>query len=191
MTKNSSSTPTARKRVVVLISGRGSNMRSLVEASKAPDYAAKVVGVISNRPEAEGLSWASQHGIPSKAIDHKAFATREAFDAKLNEALSDMTPDIIACAGFMRLMTPDLVNAWAGRMINIHPSLLPMFKGLNTHQRAIDAGVRIAGCTVHLVSEDVDGGPILGQAAVAVRSDDTADSLAARILTVEHQLYLT
>ncbi|MEO1280357.1 MAG: phosphoribosylglycinamide formyltransferase [Pseudomonadota bacterium] len=179
----------SRKRVAVLISGRGSNMQALVEAARAEDYAAEIVGVISNRPNAAGLSWAADRGIQTIALDHKAFPSREAFDAELRKALVGIQPDIVACAGFMRRMTSDLVNAWAGRMINIHPSLLPMFKGLNTHQRAIDAGVRIAGCTVHLVSEEVDGGPILGQAAVPVKTTDTADLLSERILAVEHQLY--
>ncbi|MEO1544494.1 MAG: phosphoribosylglycinamide formyltransferase [Pseudomonadota bacterium] len=179
----------SRKRVAVLISGRGSNMQALVEAARAEDYAAEIVGVISNRPNAAGLSWAADRGIQTIALDHKAFPSREAFDAELHKALASIQPDIVACAGFMRRMTSDLVSSWVGRMINIHPSLLPMFKGLNTHQRAIDAGVRIAGCTVHLVSEEVDGGLILGQAAVPVKTTDTADLLSERILAVEHQLY--
>ncbi len=178
-----------RKRVAVLISGRGSNMMSLVEAANSPDYPAEIISVISNRPQATGLAWAAKQGIPTAAIDHMTFQTREAFDAALNERLIADNPDIIACAGFMRLMTPAFVTKWQDRMINIHPSLLPLFKGLHTHQRAIDAGMRISGCTVHAVRPEMDEGPILGQAAVPILPGDTAETLSQRVLTAEHKLY--
>lgn len=184
-----SGTPTIRKRVAVLISGRGSNMMSLVEAATSVDYPAEIVSVISNRPQAPGLEWAAGRGIKTAAIDHTAFKTREDFDAALDQALSQAEPDIIACAGFMRLMTPSFVLKWQDRMINIHPSLLPLFKGLHTHQRAIDAGMRISGCTVHAVRPEMDEGPILGQAAVPILPEDTAETLAARVLAAEHKLY--
>ncbi len=178
-----------KKRVAVLISGRGSNMMSLVEAADSSDYPAEIVSVISNRPQAPGLEWAAGRGIPTAAIDHTAFKTRDEFDAELDRTLTQAEPDIIACAGFMRLMTPSFVMKWQDRMINIHPSLLPLFKGLHTHQRAIDAGMRISGCTVHAVRPEMDEGPILGQAAVPILPQDTAETLAARILTAEHKLY--
>lgn len=179
----------ARKRVGVLISGRGSNMMSLVDAARTPGYPAEIVLVVSNRPQASGLSWAKEQGIPAVALDHKLFRSREEFDDQVHRLMTASKVDIIACAGFMRLMTPDLVAKWRNRMINIHPSLLPSFKGLHTHQRALDAGVRIAGCTVHAVRHEVDTGPILGQAAVPVHSNDTAETLAARVLAAEHKLY--
>lgn len=178
-----------KKRVAILISGRGSNMQSLVKAAEAPEYPADIVAVISNRPDALGLEWAAAKGISTVALDHKAYTSRASFDASLHDALIGAEADIVACAGFMRLMTADLVAKWSGRMLNIHPALLPAFKGLDTHQRALNAGVRIAGCTVHLVTAEMDEGPILGQAAVPVLSRDTADSLAARVLTAEHRLY--
>ncbi len=178
-----------RTPVAILISGRGSNMQALVQAAADPAYPATIAGVISNRPDAPGLDWARAEGVPAIALDHKAFPNREAFDAHLDAAIRDTGAEIVACAGFMRLMTAGLVNAWAGRMLNIHPALLPSFKGLDTHQRALAAGVRITGCTVHLVTEAMDEGPILGQAAVPVLHDDTADTLAARVLAAEHRLY--
>ncbi|MBU2583424.1 MAG: phosphoribosylglycinamide formyltransferase [Alphaproteobacteria bacterium] len=178
-----------RKRVAVLISGRGSNMMSLVEASRALAYPAEIVTVISNRPAAPGLAWARAQGIETVALDHKAYPSRAAFDDALDAAIKATGADIVACAGFMRLMTKELVERWHNRMINIHPTLLPSFKGLDTHARALATGVRIAGCTVHIVRAEMDAGPILGQAAVPVLDADTPDTLARRILTAEHRLY--
>lgn len=189
MTDASRRSPQTRKRVAVLISGRGSNMMSLVESARAPDYPAEVISVISNRPQAAGLAWAEKQGIPAAAIDHTKFASRADFDAALDERLIADDPDIIACAGFMRLMTPAFVTKWQDRMINIHPSLLPLFKGLHTHQRAIDAGMLISGCTVHAVRPEMDEGPILGQAAVPILPGDTAETLSQRVLAAEHKLY--
>ena len=182
-------TNTAKKRVAVLISGRGSNMQALVNASRAPGYPAEISTVISNRPDAAGLKWAAEQGIATVALDHKAFADRAAFDASLNQALIAANVDFVVLAGFMRLMTAPLVEQWQGRMINIHPSLLPLFPGLDTHARAIEAGMKIAGCTVHFVTPEMDVGPIIAQAAVPIAPNDTADALAERILTVEHQIY--
>ncbi|HXF53953.1 MAG TPA: phosphoribosylglycinamide formyltransferase [Hyphomicrobiaceae bacterium] len=183
-------TPTTpRKRVAVLISGRGSNMMALVEAAREPTYPADIVGVVSNRPEAAGLAWARAQGLPARAIDHRAHATREAFEAALGAALEEMQAELVCLAGFMRLLTGPFVEAWAGRMLNIHPSLLPAFPGLDTHARVLAAGVRISGCTVHFVVPEMDAGPIVAQAAVAVATDDTPDSLAARVLEAEHRLY--
>lgn len=173
----------------ILISGRGSNMKSLVEAARAPDYPAEIVRVISNRPDAAGIGWAEQHGVPVTVIDHKAFASREAFEAALEKALEASGAEIVALAGFMRLLTADFVSRWQTRMINIHPSLLPSFKGLDTHARALAAGVKIHGCSVHYVRAEMDSGPIIAQAAVPVAPDDSADSLAARVLAAEHRLY--
>ncbi|MEQ8824801.1 MAG: phosphoribosylglycinamide formyltransferase [Filomicrobium sp.] len=179
----------SKKRVAVLISGRGSNMMSLVEAARASDYPAEIVAAISNRPDAGGLDWAREQGLTACCVDHKAYETRDDFDRALHQELVACGADIVACAGFMRLMTPWLVDQWRDRMINIHPSLLPSFRGLHTHQRALDAGVRFAGCTVHVVRAEVDTGPILGQAVVPVIDGDTADELAARVLKAEHHLY--
>jgi len=180
---------TQKKRVGILISGRGSNMVSLVEAARAPDFPAEIVLVVSNRPEAPGLAWAKAQGIPAIALDHKIFRSREDFDDQLHRLLLASGVEIVACAGFMRLMTSTLVANWRNRMINIHPSLLPSFKGLHTHERALAAGVRIAGCTVHAVRDEMDEGPILGQAAVPVLPMDTPETLAARVLAAEHKLY--
>ena len=178
-----------RKRVAILISGRGSNMQALVAAARTSDYPAEIVAVISNRPDAPGLAWAREQGIPTHAVDHKAYPSREAFEADLQAALDTANAELVALAGFMRLMTAGFVERWRGAMINIHPSLLPAFKGLDTHARALEAGVRIAGCTVHFVTPGMDEGPIIAQAAVPVAPDDTPDSLAARILKAEHELY--
>lgn len=178
-----------RKRVGVLISGRGSNMMALVGASRRPGYPAEIVLVVSNRPEAAGLSWAAREGIPTALVNHAAYAGREDFERDLEAALLDARVDLVCCAGFMRLMTADLVERWRGRMLNIHPSLLPAFKGLDTHARALAAGVRITGCTVHFVAPEMDSGPIIAQAAVPVAGDDTEETLAARILAAEHRLY--
>jgi phosphoribosylglycinamide formyltransferase-1 len=178
-----------KKRVAILISGRGSNMQALVEAARAPDYPAEIVTVISNRPDAAGLAWAKEQGIPALGLDHKLYENREHFEGQLQGVLSMSGVDIVALAGFMRLMTPGFVESWRDRMINIHPSLLPSFKGLHTHERAIEAGVRITGCTVHFVRPEMDEGPIIGQAAVAVEPGDTPETLGARVLAAEHRLY--
>ena len=178
-----------KKRVAILISGRGSNMMSLVEAAKAPNYPAEIVVVISNRPDAAGLAWAKAQGIPALGLDHKCYESREHFDGQLQSVLEASRADLVACAGFMRLMTAPFVEKWRDRMLNIHPSLLPAFKGLDTHARALAAGVKIAGCTVHLVRPEMDEGPIIAQAAVPVLDGDTEATLAARILAQEHRIY--
>ena len=178
-----------KAKIGVLISGRGSNLQSLIDAARAPDYPAEISIVISNRPNAAGLQRAQDAGVPVEVIDHKEFQSREDFDDALHEALTRANVDFVCLAGFMRRLTEDFVKSWRGRMLNIHPSLLPAFKGLNVHERMLDAGVKIAGCTVHFVSSDVDGGPVIGQAAVAVAPGDTAERLAARILEQEHKLY--
>lgn len=180
---------TARKRVGILISGRGSNMMSLIAAARGAGYPAEIVCVLSNRPEAEGLRKAAAEGLPTRAIDHKSFASREGFEAELHKALVDFGVELVACAGFMRKMTAGFVEGWRDRMLNIHPSLLPAFKGLDTHARALAAGVKLTGCTVHLVRSEVDSGPIIAQAAVPVLDGDTVTSLAARVLEAEHRLY--
>lgn len=180
---------TVKKRTAILISGRGSNMQALAEAARAPEYPAEIALVVSNRPEAPGLAWASAHGLKTLVIDHKGHASRADFEAALQEALDAAEVELIALAGFLRLMTPAFVERWRNRMINIHPSLLPSFRGLHTHERALEAGVRIAGCTVHFVRAEVDSGPIIAQAAVQVRSNDTPEALAARILKAEHIIY--
>lgn len=179
-----------RLRLAILISGRGSNMEALLSAAEDPAYPAKPVLVASNRPDAKGLETAAAAGIPTLAIDHKLYGKdREAFERALDKALTDAGTEIIALAGFMRVLTPWFVTRWEGRMINIHPSLLPKYKGLDTHQRAIDAGDTEAGCTVHWVSAGVDEGEIIAQAAVRVLPGDTAETLAARTLPEEHKLY--
>lgn len=164
-------------------------MRSLVEAARQPDFPAEIVLVVSNRPDAAGIAWAVEQGLPAVVIDHKSYATRAAFEQALQSALDTNKVELVALAGFMRLMTPDFVARWHDRMINIHPSLLPSFKGLHTHEQAIATGVKIAGCTVHFVRAEMDVGPIIAQAAVPVLTSDTAETLAARILTVEHRVY--
>ncbi len=176
-------------RVGVLISGRGSNMMAIIEAARAAEYPADIICVVSNRPDAAGLNFAASHGIATKVIDHKAFATREDFDAALNDYLQSQNLDLIACAGFMRILTPVLIAAWQGRMINIHPSLLPAYKGLHTHERALADGARIHGCTVHFITNELDGGPTILQAEVPVKPGDTPDTLAARVLKQEHRIY--
>jgi phosphoribosylglycinamide formyltransferase-1 len=185
------------KNIVILISGGGSNMLAIVHAAKrenwATKYQARVAAVISNKMEAKGLALAEREGIATEALDHKAFASREAFDAALAQRIdrhaTSEAPPLVLLAGFMRILTPDFVNRYAGRLVNIHPSLLPAFGGLNTHQRAIDAGCKVAGATVHLVTPELDHGPILAQAAVPVLPGDSADDLAARVLTQEHLIY--
>jgi phosphoribosylglycinamide formyltransferase-1 len=178
-----------KKRVAILISGRGSNMMALVEAARDGDYPAEIVTVISSRPEAPGLAWARSQGLPALAIDHKAYASREAFDAAIDDALGEAGADLVALAGFMRIQSPGFVRKWLGRQLNIHPSLLPLFKGLHPQRQALQAGVRISGCSVHFVTEEMDAGPIVAQAAVAVHEGDTEDALAERILIAEHRLY--
>jgi len=177
------------KNIVILISGRGSNMEAIVGAAAAEAWPAKVAAVISNRADAAGLAFAKANGIAIAVVEHKAFASREAFDAALAEAVDAFAPDVIALAGFMRILTPGFVQRYDGRLVNIHPSLLPMFPGLHTHQRAIDAGCKVAGASVHFVTADLDHGPIIGQAVVSVLPDDTESSLAARVLVQEHRLY--
>jgi len=179
----------ARKRVGVLISGRGSNMMALIAAARHPAYPADIVCVVSNRPEAEGLKLAAAAGIATKVIDHEAYASRAAFEAALNQYLQSQRLDFIACAGFMRVMSPALIKAWRDRMINIHPSLLPAYRGLHTHERALADGAKQHGCTVHIVRPELDSGPIIAQAKVPVLPGDTAESLAARVLVEEHRLY--
>lgn len=180
---------TQKKRVAVLISGRGSNMEALVSACRDNDYPAQIVGVLSNKVDAKGLEFAAANGIPAIAVPHKNYATREAHDAAMHQALLSLNPDIIACAGYMRIMTPEFVQKWQGRMLNIHPSLLPDFKGTHTHERALAAGVEEHGCTVHFVTAALDDGPVIAQATVPVLEDDTPDTLAARVLAAEHRLY--
>ena len=179
----------AKKRVAILISGRGSNMMALAAAARDAGYPAELVSVFSNRPEAAGLAWARGQKLPTRAIDHKAYPTREAFEAELQEHLKGVGADLVCLAGFMRLLTAPFVENWHGRMLNIHPSLLPALPGLHTHERALAAGVKISGCTVHYVVPEMDSGPIVAQAAVAVAEGDTPDTLAARVLEAEHRLY--
>lgn len=181
--------PVPKKRIAILISGRGSNMMSLVEACRAADFPAEPVVVISNRPDAEGLAWAKSQGLPALGLDHKLYESRAHFEGQLQSVLQTSRVDLVCLAGFMRLMTPEFVEKWRDRMINIHPSLLPSFKGLHTHERALAAGVKVAGCTVHFVRPEMDDGPIIAQAAVPVASGDTPQSLAERVLAAEHRLY--
>lgn len=178
-----------RRKVAVLISGRGSNMQALVRACAAPDYPAEIVLVLSNRADAAGLNFAREAGLATVIVSHGDFADRAAFDAAMDAEIRQHGAELVCLAGFMRLLDPDFVDAWRDRMLNIHPSLLPAFRGLDTHARALAAGVKVAGCTVHFVRSDVDTGPIIAQAAVPVLPADTADSLAARILEQEHILY--
>ncbi len=179
-----------RTRVAILISGRGSNMAALIAAARARDFPAEIVLVVSNRPSAPGLSLAREAGICAIAIDHRPFAgDRAAHEAAIDAALRQAGTELVCLAGYMRLLTPFLVEAWQGRMLNIHPSLLPAFPGLDTHSRALAAGVKLHGCTVHLVTQTMDEGPILAQAAVPVLPGDTADALAERVLVQEHLLY--
>jgi phosphoribosylglycinamide formyltransferase-1 len=179
-----------KKRVAVLISGRGSNMTALIEAAKAADYPAAIAVVISNRPDAAGLERARAEGITTVVVDHRPFGDdRAAFEHALDAELHRHRIDLVCLAGFMRLFTPNFVERWSGRLLNIHPALLPQFKGLHTHRRALAAGVREHGATVHFVVPEMDAGPIIAQDAVAVLEGDTEDSLAQRVLAVEHRLY--
>jgi len=172
-------------RAVILISGRGSNMQALLEAGLPVDFAC----VISNRPEAAGLAIAARHGVPTAVVDHRQHDGRAAFDAALAEEIDRHAPDLVILAGFMRVLTEDFVRHYANRLVNIHPALLPAFPGLDTHARALAAGVKLHGCTVHFVTPEVDAGPIIAQAAVPVLADDTPETLAARVLRQEHRLF--
>ncbi len=178
-----------KRRLGILISGRGSNMQALVNAMRRPGFPAEPVMVLSNKPEAGGLEWARAQGIPVQAIDHKQYANRMAFEARLHQALLDAKVDLICNAGFMRMLTGQFVDRWRDRQLNIHPSLLPSFPGLDTHQRVLDQGALITGATVHFIRTEMDAGPIVAQAAVPVLPDDTAETLGARVLEAEHKLY--
>lgn len=181
------------KNIVILISGGGSNMAAIVRAAQRDDwagrYGAQVRAVVSNRADAGGLAWARQHGLATEALDHRRFASREAFDAALATVVDGFEPALVALAGFMRILTPGFVARYQGRLLNIHPSLLPAFPGLHTHQRALDAGCRVAGATVHQVTAELDHGPILAQAVVPVVPGEPAEALAARVLSQEHLIY--
>ncbi len=176
-------------RTAILISGRGSNMRSLVEAAQTPDFPSEIVLVLSNRPNAAGLEFATQRGLHSACVDHKAFKNRADFDAEMQKILVAHRIELVCLAGFMRLLTPDFANAWRGRIINIHPALLPAYKGLHTHERALADNAKQHGCTVHFVTPEMDEGEIILQRAVPVLAQDTPDTLAARVLEQEHIAY--
>ncbi len=179
----------SRKRVGVLISGRGSNMRSLVDAARTENFPAEIAVVLSNVADAAGLDYAREMGLATAVVDHKAFADRESFERAMHDTLVGHGVELVCLAGFMRLLTPWFVEQWRGRMLNVHPALLPSFRGLHTHERALEEGVKIHGATVHFVVPDVDAGPIVVQAAVPVLRDDTAETLAARVLAQEHHIY--
>jgi phosphoribosylglycinamide formyltransferase-1 len=178
-----------KKRVAVLISGRGSNLKSLIAASRAPDYPAEIVLVISNKADAGGVTLAREMGVPVTVIPHVNFESREAFDAEIDAALTGADVDIVCEAGFMRIHSDGFTRKWEGKMLNIHPSLLPSFKGIRVHQQALDAGVKLSGCTVHFIVAELDSGPIIAQAAVPVLPGDTAATLAERVLVEEHRIY--
>ena len=178
-----------KARTAILISGRGSNMMALVEAARDPAFPAEVVCVVSNKADAKGLDFATANGIAAKVIDHKAYPTREAFEAALDQYLRGMNVEAIALAGFMRVLTAGFISGWDGRMLNIHPSLLPAYKGLHTHERAIVDGAKVHGCSVHVVTPELDGGPVLLQAEVPVLPEDTPDTLSERVLKEEHRIY--
>lgn len=178
-----------RRRVAILISGRGSNMTALIEAARAEDYPAEIAHIVSNRPDAKGLAEAAAKGIATAIVDHRDFPTREGFETALDAKLAAAGVELICLAGFMRLFTASFVERWRGRMLNIHPSLLPAFKGLDTHARALKAGVKTHGCTVHFVAPDMDSGPIVMQATVPVLEGDDVGKLAARVLEQEHRIY--
>ena len=177
------------RKIVILISGRGSNMQAIVHAAKAEQWPAKIVAVISNRADAEGLAFAASQGIATAVVANKSFPSREAFDQALQATIDQFSPDLVVLAGFMRILTAPVVEHYAGRMVNIHPSLLPSFPGLATHNQALAAGVKVHGATVHFVTADLDHGPIVTQATVPVLADDTEDTLSARVLTQEHIIY--
>jgi len=178
-----------KKRVAILISGRGSNMRSLMAAASAPDFPVEIALVISNIGSAAGIQFAADAGIATEIVPHKAYESREAFDRAVSAHLEEAKIDIVCLAGFMRILSDWFASRWQGRMINIHPSLLPLFKGTHVHEQALQAGVRVSGCTVHFVVPELDAGPIIAQATVPVKSDDTPETLAARVLVEEHKLY--
>ncbi len=180
---------TKRMRTAILISGRGSNMVSLLEAAQASDYPARIDLVLSNRPEAGGIAKAKQSGIATSVVDHKAFSGREAFEQAMDDVLRAADIELVCLAGFMRVLTPGFVAGWEGRMLNIHPSLLPLFKGTQTHRQALEAGVRVHGCTVHFVVPELDSGPIVAQSCVPVHPGDTEAALAERVLVEEHRIY--
>ena len=177
------------KKLVILISGRGSNMEAIVRACADEAWPAQVVAVIANRPDAAGLAFAASHGIATAVVDHRQFAGRDSFDAALANEIDRFTPDLVVLAGFMRMLTAGFVDHYAGRMLNVHPSLLPSFPGLKTHQQALDAGVRLHGASVHFVTSQLDHGPIVAQAAVPVETGDTPATLAERVLATEHIIY--
>ena len=177
------------KSIVILISGRGSNMEAIVHACQQESWPARIAAVVSNKADASGLQFAASHGIATAVLDHKAFTSREAFDAELAKVIDGFTPDVVVLAGFMRILTPGFTQHYAGRLFNIHPSLLPAFPGLHTHERAIEMGCRAAGATVHLVTAELDHGPIVAQAVVPVLDGDDGASLAARVLVQEHRMY--
>lgn len=179
----------ARTRTAILISGRGSNMVSLIEAARAPDHPAEIALVLSNRPDAGGLARAREAGIATVALDHKAFPDRESFEQAMDAALVEAGIELVCLAGFMRVLTPWFVRRWEGRMINIHPSLLPLFRGTRTHEQALEAGMRVHGCTVHFVVPELDAGPIIAQACVPVHPGDDPAVLAERVLVEEHRIY--
>jgi phosphoribosylglycinamide formyltransferase-1 len=177
------------KNIVILISGRGSNMEAIVRAQQAESWPARIAAVISNKPDAKGLEFAQSHGIPTAVVPNKEYPTREAFDAALQETIDRFEPDLVVLAGFMRILTAPFVEHYAGRMLNIHPSLLPLFPGLHTHRQALDAGVEEHGATVHFVTAELDHGPAVIQARIPVLPGDTEDSLAERLLAEEHVIY--
>ncbi len=177
------------KHIVILISGRGSNMEAIVKACAAEGWPARIAAVISNRPDAAGLQFAAAHGVPTAVVDHKAFPDRESFDAELARVIDGFAPDLVVLAGFMRILTPGFTRHYEGRMLNIHPSLLPAFPGLHTHERALEAGCRFAGATVHFVTAELDHGPMVAQAVVPVLDGDDAAALAGRVLKLEHRMY--
>ena len=179
----------SRKRTAILISGRGSNMAALIDAARAPDFPAEIVLVISNREDAGGLVKARKDGIETKIVPHKAYASREDFDAALDAVLQAERIDLVCLAGFMRILSDGFARKWAGRVLNIHPSLLPAFKGVRVHEQALEAGVKVSGCSVHFVVPELDSGPIIEQEAVRVLPGDTPEALAARILEQEHRIY--
>jgi phosphoribosylglycinamide formyltransferase 1 len=179
----------AMKSIVILISGRGTNMEAIIRAAQAEHWPARISAVISNRPQALGLELAAKQGIPTVVVPNKDYPTREAFDSALSQAIDRFSPDLVVLAGFLRILTAPFVQHYAGRMLNIHPSLLPSFPGLATHSQALAAGVKVHGATVHFVTPDLDHGPIVAQAAVPVLDEDTEDSLSARVLEQEHIIY--
>ena len=177
------------KKIVILISGRGSNMQAIVQASQFQQWPAQIAAVISNKPDAAGLAYAASQGIPTMVVESKAFPNRESFDAALQQAIDSFQADLVVLAGFMRILTPQFVQHYENRIMNIHPSLLPSFVGLHTHQQALDAGVKFHGATVHFVTAELDHGPIIDQACVRIEAGDNEDTLAQKLLVKEHQIY--